>query len=113
MSDAILDPRPSASLPVPIPRAPVTVRLATPADLPFVDGLQKAHTRMVGFMQRSALEGKIAKGHVLVAEEVASCELRVASEHGGPSSLATDNSQLATSPVGYCIGTDQYFKRDD
>src|SRR5688500_17935372 len=93
---------------IPIPAVPVSVRPATPADLPFVDALQKKHARMVGFMQRSALEGKIAGGHVLVAEEVASCELRVASNPGGLSLLATDNSQLATSPVGYCIGHDQY-----
>src|SRR5687768_13648793 len=61
------------------------------ADLPFIDGLQKLHARQVGWMPTKQLGGKIAAGHVL---------------------LATDNSQLAT-PLGYCIGHDQYFKRDD
>ena len=76
---------------VPIPRIEVSVRAATLDDLPFIDSLQKRHARMVGFMPEKALVGKIGAGHVL---------------------LATDNSQLAT-PLGYVIGNDQYFKRDD
>jgi GNAT superfamily N-acetyltransferase len=54
------------------------------------------HTKQVGWMPRQQLEGKIRLGHVLVAEE-------------GPS---TGSGRPAT-PVGYCIGNDQYFKRDD
>jgi hypothetical protein len=97
----------------PEPRVPVTVRVATAGDLPFVDGLQKLHTKQVGWMPTQQLQGKIGAGHVLVAEGVAGCQLPVASEEGAmPSPLATGNSQLAT-PLGYVIGTDRYFKRDD
>src|SRR4051812_8835678 len=95
---------------VPQPRCSISVRPATATDLPFIDSLQKLHVRMVGWMPTQQLEGKIKAGHVLVAEEVASDQLPVASAEN-PHSLATDNSQLAT-PLGYCIGHDQYFKRD-
>src|SRR4051795_521000 len=74
---------------IPIPRSPVTVRVATPADLPFIDSLQKLHAKQVGWMPTKALEQKIGLGHVLVAE---------------------DESKR---PAGYCTGHDQYFKRDD
>ena len=74
---------------VPIPRVPVTVRPAAMNDLPFIDALQKRHTRMVGWMPTKQLVQKITLGHVLVAEDD------------------------AKQPAGYCIGHDQYFKRDD
>src|SRR5688500_5251841 len=79
---------------VPIPRVPVHVRVATTGDLAFIDSLQKIHSKQVGFLRRAALEGKIAAGEVLIAEEV-----------GGQTSGA--------SPLGYVIGTDRYFKRED
>src|SRR5688572_17171691 len=74
---------------LPVPRAAVTVRPATLADIPFMDGLQKLHAKQVGWMPTAQFEGKIKLGHVLIAED----------ETG--------------QPVGYCIGNDQYFKRDD
>src|SRR5688572_5193766 len=81
---------------VPIPPCDVNVRAATMDDVAFIDALQKLHTRMVGWMPTKQLEGKIAAGHVLVAEE-------------GPST----SSGRSAAPIGYCIGHDQYFKRDD
>ena len=57
----------TARPPVPLPPAPVTVRPATPDDLPFIDALQKKHAKQVGWMPRQQLEGKIAAGNVLVA----------------------------------------------
>jgi hypothetical protein len=100
------------------PRVPVMVRPGRLDDLPFVDQLQKKNNKQVGFFPGKALEGKIKLGHVLVAEQlVASGQLPVASEmretSASPSLLATDNWQLATHSVGYLIGNDQYFKRDD
>src|SRR3954449_7955795 len=74
---------------IPIPRSPVTVRVATAADLPFIDSLQKLHSKQVGWMPTKSLEQKIGLGHVLLAE---------------------DESKR---PAGYCTGQDQYFKRDD
>ena len=58
------------------------------ADVPFIDALQKRHAKQVGWMPTKQLEGKIAGGQVIVAEE-------------------------AGTSVGYCIGHDQYFKHDD
>ena len=55
---------------VPVPRFAVSVRPATAGDLPFIDALQRKQTKHVGFMPRAQLEGKVAAGQVLVAEEV-------------------------------------------
>jgi len=66
-------------------------------------------------MPTKQLEGKIAAGQVVIAEEVREEVL-------GHSSLVLgqDNEGQRTNdkghraqPVGYCIGHDQYFKRDD
>lgn len=58
------------------------------SDVPFLDSLQKLHTKQVGWMPTATFEGKIKLGHVLIAE-------------------------LNGEAVGYLIGNDQYFKRDD
>ena len=50
------------------PRDDVWVRAGTLADLPFIDALQKANSRAVGFLPTMALEGKIRLGEVLIAE---------------------------------------------
>ena len=74
---------------IPIPRCPINIRPATMDDLPFMDQLQKIHTKQVGWMPTKQFEGKIKAGQVIVAEDE------------------------ARKPVGYCIGHDQYFKHDD
>src|SRR4051794_3464982 len=96
---------------IPIPKFPIVVRPGTMEDIPFLDSLQKMHTKQVGWMPTKQFEGKIRLGHVIVAEEVASGQCPVASEETSHL-LATDHRPLATR-VGYCIGNDQYFKRDD
>jgi hypothetical protein len=89
MDNNSLLPTADCRLPTPLPSIDVSTRVGTMEDLPFIDRLQKMHSKMVGFMQRKALEGKINLGHILVAE---------------------DESKQS---VGYCIGNDQYFKHDD
>jgi hypothetical protein len=79
--------------PLPKPRVPIAIRAAVLSDVPFIDSLQRMHTKMVGFMPTAQFEGNIKANRVLIAEEVA--------ENG------------AKEPVGYCIGVDRYFKRDD
>jgi hypothetical protein len=74
---------------IPTPRCAVSVRPGTVADIPFIDQLQKMHSHMVGWMPTKQIEGKIAAGHVIVAEDA---------QHG---------------PLGYCISQDQYHGRDD
>jgi hypothetical protein len=58
------------AVPLPSPRCEVAVREAAPGtdDLAFIDGLQKMHSHMVGFMPRKQLEKYVADGHVLIAE---------------------------------------------
>jgi len=94
-------------------RVDLNIRPATLADLPFIDRLQKAQNREVGFLPTAALEGKVRLGQVLLAEQVASCQLLVASSEEAASSPATSNQQPATRPIGYLIAADRYFKRDE
>jgi hypothetical protein len=95
---------------VPIPRCQTTIRPATIDDLPFLDALQKLHTKQVGWMPTKQFEGKIKLGHVLVAEEVRDQKSEISSDSV---SLTSDLRPLTSVPVGYCMGHDQYFKRDD
>jgi GNAT superfamily N-acetyltransferase len=74
---------------IPTPRCPVSVRVATASDLPFLDALQKMHRHMVGWMPAKQMEGKIAEGQVLIADD------------------------QQNTPIGYCISQDQYAGRDD
>ncbi|MFT3785027.1 MAG: GNAT family N-acetyltransferase [Tepidisphaeraceae bacterium] len=74
---------------LPLPPVAITVRAGTLNDVQFMDGLQKLHTKQVGWMPTKTLEGKIRLGHVLIAVDASG------------------------ERVGYCIGNDQYFKRDD
>ena len=86
MSEIILQT--SEIAPRPLPSVNVTIRAGVMSDVPFLDSLQKLHTKQVGWMPTGQFEGKIKLGHVLIA---------------------ASNDE----PVGYCIGNDQYFKRDD
>jgi len=109
MSDLVLCS--SHVVPRPLPDIGVHVRPATMDDIPFMDALQKLHTKQVGWMPTATFEGKIRAGQVLIAEEVGSGWLVV----GSKEDASTTNHPLPTtnSPVGYCIAQDQYFKRDD
>ena len=96
---------------------PVAVRVATAADLPFIDSLQKRHAKQVGWMPMKSLEEKVAAGEVLVAEEVTGHSSLVTCgrlpEVEGP---ASDKGQVTSDAgvrVGYCIATDRYMKRED
>ena len=101
---------------IPVARTPVTVRVGTLADLPFLDSLQKLHTKQVGWMPTAQFEGKIKAGHVLIAEEGTEAHRHEGTEGADATALplrASVPSCLRASPLGYCIGNDQYFKRDD
>jgi hypothetical protein len=98
---------------LPAPRIAISIRPGTLGDIPFIDRLQKKHAKAVGFMHMKTLEGNIAQGKILIAEKVAGCELLVAGKEDGLPSLATSNYQPATTPLGYCLGSDRYFKHDD
>ena len=77
----------AALLPVPADR--VSIRPGELRDVAFMDALQQKQTHAVGWMPTKQFEGKIEAGHVLVAQD------------------------LTGRAVGYCIGSDRYFKRDD
>jgi hypothetical protein len=91
-----------ASVPLPAPRCAVNIRPATLSDVPFMDALQRLHTKQVGFFPTAQFEGNIKQGKVLVAEEMGA-------EDVGPST----GSGRRAAPVGYCIASDRYFKHDD
>ena len=99
--------------PLPLPALPtITTRLATMDDLPFIDRLQKQHSKQLGFFPRAQIEGYVRNGWMRIAEEVASSEYGVAREDESSPSLATHYSSLAT-PVGYVAFRDRYQKRDE
>lgn len=102
------------------PRVPIGVRVATLADVPFMDAMQKRTTKQVGWMPTKQLEGKVLAGQVLVAEATTNKEEggRVKDEGNSgdalSSLLSSFNPQTSSLlPVGYLIGQDRYFKRDD
>ncbi len=96
----------SSALPVPVPRVPITIRPGTMDDIPFMDALQKLHSKQVGWMPTKQFEGKIKAGHVLVAWASSPCSSLEDNE-------ANQDTGWKPVPLGYCIGNDQYFKRDD
>ena len=99
----------STSLAVPSPKEPITVRLATLEDIPFVDALQKQYRKNLAFLPRKALEGKIAQQQVLVAEGSRAWGL------GSSENTVSNHQTLDPKPqsLGYLIGQDKYFKRDE
>jgi len=96
MSEIVVSTSPVA---LPEPRVPINIRPGTMDDIPFLDSLQKLHTKQVGWMPTATFAGKIKLGHVLVAEE--------------PSPRPSPGVPGEGVRVGYLIGNDQYFKRDD
>jgi hypothetical protein len=77
----------SREIPLPV-RSEVSVRPAVASDLAFIDSLQRMHSDGVGWMQTKALETKIERCEIIVAEQ------------GGRQ-------------IGYCMGQDRYFKHED
>ncbi len=101
---------------LPAPRTPICIRPAELSDLPFIDGLQKQHTKMVGWFPTKQLEANIAGGHVLIAEQAN--EPRVSASGSSNGSGGGDTQSLAhgrgsSTPLGYCIARDKYMKRED
>lgn len=96
---------------LPAPSTPITIRPAHMGDLPFIDSLQKMHTNAVGWMPMKQLEGKIGKGQVLIAEKLTADNADSTDKTMHSSALSVLSA--VQSPLGYCIGHDQYFKRDD
>jgi hypothetical protein len=92
----------SQTMPQPLPQIPIEIRPAVMGDLAFIDSLQKMHTKMVGWMPSKQLEEKIARGQIIVARVSRPC-----------SGIAGETPVSQGECVGYCIGADQYFKRDD
>lgn len=115
MEPLIVDPPSQHAAPaaiVPQPRCSLRVREARPADLPFLDGLQKMHYHMVGWFPTKQMEGYVAMNAVLIAEESVSGQSSVVSQDGA--STTTDNGQRTTNAsLGYIIARDSYNGRDD
>jgi len=90
MSDLVLRTSDDHAIALPEPRTAVTIRQAEMNDIPFIDDLQKKHSKMVGWFPTKQIEGNIEGGHVLIA---------------------VDAEKLTR--VGYCISRDKYMKRED
>ena len=46
-----------------------SIRVATMSDLPFMDALQKKHSKQLGYFPTKQFEGYVEGGNVLIAEE--------------------------------------------
>lgn len=89
----------SQAIALPAPRCgEISIRLATLDDVPFIDDLQRKHSRAVGWFPTKQIEGNITKGKVLIAEEI---------------SPSLKGGGVFATPVGYCISSDRYLKHDD
>ncbi len=112
-----LTPAPAHAAALPQPRVALAIRRAVQSDLAFVDGLQKLHSRMVGWMPTRQLEANIQQGYVLLAEEthdeVMRCSDDEVTSHRCTPSPSPPLTPAPPHPVGYCIYRDRYFKRDD
>ena len=112
----------STSPALPSPRGEIRVRAGTKADIDFIDALQKKHGKQLGFMNRATLEGKVAAGHVLIAEvDCGKCIVdggKLLVNSGAPfvdinaASARSMNDQSYTF-AGYLIGNDRYRHRDE
>ncbi len=117
MSDLSIDRHEPNALPaLPEASTPISIRKAVMGDYPFIDALQKSEPRKLGFQFESALKKRIEQGNILVAEatRVNREQSTVNSGEGNPSvhySLGTGHSPAK--PVGYVLGVDRYYKRDD
>src|SRR5688500_16551248 len=68
-SSILHSPSSLAAQRLPAPRCgAISVRVATMADFAFMDELQRLHQKMLGFLPRGTIHGKLAAGHVLIAE---------------------------------------------
>ena len=112
--------------PIPLPdcrERGLSIRPGTMDDLPFLDSLQKLHTKQVGWMPTKQFEGYINMGAVLVAEgkaEDRGSRIEDSAEASRSSALSSTlyplSSPAQASPaqaLGYIIARDRYFKRDD
>ncbi|HEV2295894.1 MAG TPA: hypothetical protein VGR35_18755, partial [Tepidisphaeraceae bacterium] len=91
----------SSSMPLPAARRAIAIRVATMADLPFLDSLQKKHNKALGYFPTKQFEGYIEMGAVLVARATRPCD---------------DAANMGESPMpllGYIIARDRYLKRDE
>ncbi len=125
MTDIVLEHENTESnlIALPQPRHAIDIRQAKLGDLPFVDDLQKKHSKMVGFFPKPWFEKNITDGKVLIAETVN--EPRPSGSGAGENDSSVNevrahnplphprNGRGSSHPLGYCIAHDRYFKRDD
>jgi ribosomal protein S18 acetylase RimI-like enzyme len=97
-------------LALPEPRVKIAVRVASLADLPAIDRLQKLHHKQLGFFPRAQMEGYLKNEWVIVAESVGSRQQGAGSNSGTGLPTAW---RLQPTLLGYCASRDRYQKRDE
>ncbi len=95
MTDIVLQS--NAITPLPLPQVNITIRAGVLGDVPFMDSLQKLHTRQVGWMPTAQFEGKIRLGHVLIAEQAGSGQRAAAPRPRCLLALAISSALINTS----------------
>jgi hypothetical protein len=103
-------------LPVPIPRVPLTFRVGTMGDIPFMDAMQKANSRALGRFPFKQYEEYVELGAVLIAEENQEESPQRHGAHGGAldvSGAPPCPPCVRGEPLGFIISRDRYLKRDE
>ena len=90
-----------------LPRTDVAIRAATMADVPFMDALQKAHSKQLGYFPTKQFEGYVEQGGVLIAVGATLVSPDSRSTEGDTSVAPTEQR------LGYVISRDRYLKRDE
>jgi hypothetical protein len=98
---------------VPTPRVPISIRVGTMEDIPFMDSLQKKNSKALGHFPTKQFEGYVAMGAVLVAVSGHSSRV-TCGETSGVEGPASDKGQVTSDTrLGYLISKDRYLKRDE
>jgi len=93
-------------LPAPRTEKPISIRVATPEDIPWMDSLHKKRNFELGWCTLQQFEGYIRDECILIAESSAGVPARTMPIGAGGDARATE-------PLGYVMFRDRYFKRDE
>jgi ribosomal protein S18 acetylase RimI-like enzyme len=100
---------------IPIPKVPISIRVAKIDDFAAIDAIQKQYNKQLGFFPRAQMEGYIGNGWVVVAEKerVSGIGCRVSGGDADAKDPRPETRNPEPEILGYCASRDRYLKRDE
>ena len=98
---------------IPIPRCEVSIRPATMDDLPFIDALTEEAIEASRLDADEDAGREDQRGACASLQKERTEDSRTDGLSGNTARRPTQSSALSPQSLGYCIGTDKYFKHDD